>query len=65
MKRVFPFLECGMCGRANDNMCDDCVSCLQDIHTEQCAPAEPMEQRRWVGSGEDGNLYQDFLREYA
>lgn len=57
MKRVFPFLECGMCGRANDNMCDDCHQCLNDIH-EQTADAP--DERIFVGSGEDGHLWEEY-----
>lgn len=78
MKRVFPFLECGMCGRANDNMCDACDSfqesllpqCLNDIH-EQTADAP--DERIFIGSGEDGHLwaehkdtlYANYNKEYA
>ena len=69
----FPFLECGMCGRANDNMCDDCRTCLEDT----CSVADAPDERIFVGSGEDGHLWaehkdtlyanynKDFLREYA
>lgn len=58
--QVHPYLECGMCGRANDNLCDDCETCL---HPQECVMVEhlpPESKRQWIGSGEDGNLYMDY-----
>ena len=71
MKRVFPFLECGMCGRANDNMCDECDSFQESLCHEQTTDAP--DERIFVGSGEDGHLwaehkdtlYANYNKEYA
>lgn len=49
MKMNFPFLECHMCGRANDNPCEEC---LEHVQEQQCSPKSE-EQKIYIGSGED------------
>ena len=62
MKHIFPFMECGMCGRSANNQCEECeehytaVNHLTIPQTHE-REIEIIPKKIFIGSGEDGHLF--------
>lgn len=57
MKLILPFYECGMCQLPAHAQCDECTE-IAEMNAE---PVMMMEPKKWIGSGEDGHLFEEHV----